>query len=635
MVNRSAVAVLFVLSIFAGSLIISQAPVFEGLTGQDSSDRPERVIVVNIDTLRADRLGTYGYSRNTSPFIDSFSDESVVFERAVSNAEWTLASEASASTGVYPRTHRVNGQRDVISESFVTTAEVFSSNGYDTAAFTGGRSLSRTTGFGQGFDKVESNYLRDKNVHFEPNFREALNWMEGRDRSYVFIHGNDMHAPYGAPEPYTHFFDKNYTGSADDYFLHQESPQMTTDIIEENGSIYYIGGDEKVELDERDIEHIRAEYDASVRYIDNRFKTFVERLKERGMYEDSVIVLTSSHGETLAEHSYPMGEVNRPFGHRYLWDTNIMVPLIVKAPGLEPGRVKDPVALVDFAPTVYDIARVDTGEKVERQIQGETLLPLINDNRSERRDYTFSQAGLKDVAARGREWKLIQREGDDWLYSLRNGSEQRVAVEKHPEVYRRLSAEIEDWKDRTPESLDEQLEAKGHERSGIFSIFDIFTAKDYLGSVLEDEGIAIEGAELELKDRRVEEMSGRQVVYLEAEKDGVEADVRIVRDVEPSFAEDYIFQERNSIVSRFAGTAPYTDRAGGGECPDRFVPNITETEDKVVIESYGFEDTQGSCAELTPDYVSEVWMGYCEDTGNVFRAEVSGLEDERIAFSCR
>lgn len=601
--------------------------------GHSGTNSPKRVIVVNVDTLRADHLGTYGYKRDTSPFIDSFSNDSIVFENAVSNAGWTLAGQTSAITGTYPRTHRVSNQRDKIPEDLTTTAEVFKSQGYKTAAFTGGKTLSRQTGFGQGFDLVSTNYNETIIGHFELNFQESLDWIqENQDsKSYIFIHGYDMHAPYGAPTDYKHFFDKNYTGPADTYFLHQENAQQTTKIIEENGKIFYLDGDEKVEFSQNDIKHIRSEYDASIRYFDNEFNNFIQNLKRKGLYKDSVIVLTSSHGETLGENSYRAGGYKRPFGHRYLWESNIRVPMIVKAPGLEPERIEEPVSLVDLAPTIYDISDIDLRNGVKLQMQGHSLLPLTQGRSFSDTNYTFSQANLDDIAVRGKDWKLIHRPGEeDMLYSLLNGSEEIVSKDENPLIYRKLLKVLAEWKEKTPKSIDQQLDGMRLYKNYLTDLKDIIfeSEKQNFDDLIRKEQLEYKGPKFELEDRREERAGNKQVTYLEAVGDsGLKAEMRIVKNSDASFAKDYIEQERRKIVSRFEGTAPYTTRPGGGECPGYIIPNVTSNSEKppkIEIESYGFDDLgQGSCSDLEPDYRSKIWVGYCEETEKVFRFEVS------------
>ena len=323
------------------------------------------VVLVTLDTTRWDRLGVYGYPLPTSPRIDEFARDSVVYTRAWSTAGWTLPSHASMLTGMYPQTHGAHYDEDRgekmfgtkvtrLSADVDTIAEVLKAAGYATAAFAGGPWLAPEFGLLQGYDVRhagipggELNKLSYK-IRKEAGFRNAelltdlaLDWVRTvpRDQNLHFlINYFDPHSPYNLHPGF------EVTGQGD---LRDK---------EEAGR-----------------------YDSEIRYTDHHFGRLIDGLKESGRFDNALIIVVSDHGETFWEHDL--------VGHGpWMYEELLHVPLIIHYPGgARSGQVVDSLfSTVDFFPLVAEQAAVSLPETV----QG---LP------PERREFVMSQ-GFRNVS---------------------------------------------------------------------------------------------------------------------------------------------------------------------------------------------------------------------------------------------
>ena len=209
------------------------------------------LIIISLDTLRADRLGAYGYKRPTSPALDQLAAQSVLFENAFSQAPATLISHATAMTGLFPGAHGAQLMTySGLPDTAVTLAEILRGRGYATAGFTGGAQISRNFGMAQGFDVYQ-----DKNESLARNWPAARLWLDAnRDKKFfLFLHAYDVHTPYAAPAPYNRMFDPDYRGGLPD--------AITNDLVKKiNAGV--------VPVTSRDIRFVNAQYDAGVRYVD-------------------------------------------------------------------------------------------------------------------------------------------------------------------------------------------------------------------------------------------------------------------------------------------------------------------------------------------------------------------------------
>lgn len=336
----------------------------EGPTGGATTEHPN-VLVILIDALRADHLGAYGYDRETSPELDAFAREAVVFEQAISQSTFTKASIASLFTGRAPYEHGVYwGDRraagggltsDALADRETTLAEALRTRGYLTAAWVQNSHLAPRMGFAQGFVDY-----RDQQGDAESIDRRFLSWLASParlERLFVYLHYIDLHDPYRPEEPWETMF--GGPGA--------EAAYEGIDLDEWGAWLEGVrtGG---IEVSQERVEAFRALYDGQIRFLDGRVGGVFEALRERGLYDDSVIVVTSDHGDAFMEHGF-VSHSAAPY------DELARVPLMIRLPGGREGgrRVATQVRLIDVAPTLLDLA----GAPRPGRMSGCSLVPLI------------------------------------------------------------------------------------------------------------------------------------------------------------------------------------------------------------------------------------------------------------------
>jgi arylsulfatase A-like enzyme len=307
----------------------------------------KNVLLVCVDTLRADRLGAYGYKRlPTSPEIDQLASESIVFEDASAPASWTKPSVPSFLTGTYPLQHGVyegsaraaeGTVSDVLPETATTLAELFARAGYQTAAFVENAQLRKGMGFEQGFG---DQYIDDAGDAREIRWR-ALDWLDERGDAgrpfFVYLHILDVHWPYDVPDNAAQRF---ASGPEVEAFRGEDS-RVLRDAVNDGTRT----------LDQREREVVNDLYDGAVRYVDGELGRLRRALVERGLWDNTIVCLVADHGEEFLEH----GRIGHGHG---LWENLLRVPFILRIPRERPRRVSTPVSLVDLAPTLCSAADI-------------------------------------------------------------------------------------------------------------------------------------------------------------------------------------------------------------------------------------------------------------------------------------
>jgi len=313
--------------------------------------RPEpqgNIIFYLVDTLRADHLMCYGYTRNTSPHLTDLMLDGVLFHSLYAQASWTSPSVASMFTSLYPSDHGLIDTTDRLPDRVETLAEILSRNGYLTKAFVANGFVSASYNFNQGFDTYSIISGQDRKGHArgEEIIGPAIDWMEeNQDKKFfVYLHMVDPHSPYDPPEPYRSKFDQGFQSA----------------ISGDHGDKSY----RRVKsLNETDIRHITDLYDGEVAYTDACFGYLVRRLKKLGRYDDTLIVFTSDHGEEFWEHG--------GWGHgKNLFLEQLHIPLIMK---FRKNRgagtvVKSRIQSLDIMPTILGamgLAAPEQGEGVD------------------------------------------------------------------------------------------------------------------------------------------------------------------------------------------------------------------------------------------------------------------------------
>ncbi len=328
---------------------------------EPNSEAPN-VIVIVVDTLRADHLSSYGYERETSPFMDSLAAEGVRFENAISPSSWTQPSHASMLTGRYTYEHQAETQP--LDDTYPTIGEEMQANGYRTGAFSANTLFfTRRQGFGRGFMRFEDNfrsvpdaflnsslfgYLFDyyglrKALNYEgvPTRRiapdmnaSALQWIDQSDKPFfVFINYFDVHDPYTPPEPYLSKYAPTQGGLING-FVERYHPDLTPEQLQS-------------EIDA---------YDGSINYADDQIKALFAELESRGKLDNTIVIITSDHGESLGEHELLQHSAS-------LYRQEIHVPLIVWGAGVPAGVVIDtPVSTTALPSTIMEL--LDSNDEI-------------------------------------------------------------------------------------------------------------------------------------------------------------------------------------------------------------------------------------------------------------------------------
>ncbi|HXJ15413.1 MAG TPA: sulfatase-like hydrolase/transferase, partial [Candidatus Limnocylindrales bacterium] len=343
-----------------------------------ATDQPN-VILITLDTVRADRMGFLGSKLGLTPQLDALASQGVVFEHAYSQAPITPVSHATILTGTYPQFHGIRNFGDRLPPSVPLLPDILHAQGYHTGAFVGSIILDPKNGFASGFDRgfdvYNAGFHRQKTGERreasmqrrgEVTLGLALEWI-GQQKGgpfFLWFHLWDAHDPYNPPEPFRSRF--------------PNTP-----------------------------------YNAGIAYLDSIVGKLLEYLRTQGLYDNSLIAVAADHGESLGDH----GELTHSI---FLYDSTIHVPLLVKFPDNRSAgqRVSATASLVDLAPTLID----SLGQAPPPTMQGRSLLPLIGNPHPEIRP----SLATGDHSERSFGWSA--------LVSLRSGNQLYVSAPK-PELY--------------------------------------------------------------------------------------------------------------------------------------------------------------------------------------------------------
>ncbi len=330
--------------------------------GAAGSDRPKvrKVVLVSIDTLRADRLGCYGYDQPTSPNLDAWAEKAMVFERATVQAPWTGPSMASMLTGRYPVETGVYTNHSALRSEIPSIAESFSEAGFKTAWFnTNPVLMLNQGGFREGFQIVAPQGRLTAKLPYSKIEPEVSSWLEANaaEDFFLWIHNMDPHSPPTEGNPY----------------------HKTKEL---------------------------AEYDGEIRLVDDAMGRLFAKLEQLGIADETMVVFTADHGEAFSEHLLP--------GHQnVIYDEVLHVPLIVRLPGVGEGaRTSEPVEIVDLFRTIADAA----GLAVPDSVRGESLIPILSGKAKLRqREFSFHARYYNNIvsqhqlAVRDRDYKLVAK----------------------------------------------------------------------------------------------------------------------------------------------------------------------------------------------------------------------------------
>lgn len=423
------------------------------------------VLLLTVDTLRADHLGCYGSTNPTSPHIDAVAKEGAVFEHAFAPKGSTWPSLASIQTGLFPVTHGVRYNGMTLSSEHDTLAEVLRPPGYTCAVFIANGGSQRWEGF--DMKVILKDEPRDKAVS-----DAAIKWLEDNEgkKFYLWCHYMAPHGPYEPVKDFNTFTDKQYKGDFNGSY-----ERLTRVFVRQEP------------ISDADLAYVKGLYDGEVSFTDYQIGRVLDKVASLGILDDTLVIISADHGEELGDHHHY-------FHHQAsLYEGVLHVPLIFKLPGKVPAglRVATPVSLVDIAPTVctllgieplktyegVNLAPVFAGEKLERGPVfgewGDKMLYIRNDEYK----YIYNPEGFQPPVKREREAaNPNQRRKRDYglpmkkheLYAIaKDPREQTEISEKSPETIGALEAALKSgyidkfgWKygNHAEEQLQQQLD---------------------------------------------------------------------------------------------------------------------------------------------------------------------------------
>lgn len=421
----------------AAALALAAFPAPAALPSPASNAAPN-LLLISVDTLRADHCSAYGYSRDTTPHLRALASEGARFDVAYAPASSTGPTHASVFTGLHPIAHGVIKNGVPLAAHFETLAERLAARGYQTAGVVSSFVLSAQFGYGQGFsfyqdefDVTTSSMQQDTwqghqvggafDRRADATTRLAARWLwESRDSRrpfFLFVHYFDPHAPYQPPDRVL----RRFVSGRD--------------------------GDE--------LSRVVRRYDAEIVYVDEEIGRLLEIVERQGLSDDTIVIVTSDHGEGLMQHAWMHHGLQ-------LYEEQVRVPLVVRWPGhIAKGRVlAEPVVLVDLSPSVLELLGVPADAAA---FSGRSLAPALLEGAPldpKRPVFLFRRHYdpqiLKRVRVEGERhgirvgrWKLIGggSEGEDELYDLATDPGERTDRRREaPEQARELAAQLEDWR---------------------------------------------------------------------------------------------------------------------------------------------------------------------------------------------
>ncbi|MBN1765576.1 MAG: sulfatase-like hydrolase/transferase [Sedimentisphaerales bacterium] len=444
--KKTRVIILFVLLIVsAGIILVWRMGLFR--------NKITKVILISIDTCRADYLGCYGNSRKITPTIDMIAGQSILFENVITPVPQTLPAHCSMLTGTIPPYHGIHDNLGYqLGSSNITLAEVMQEHGYHTGAIISAFVLDRQFGLIQGFDTYNDrfeNEILSANVserRGDEASRMAIKWLdENKDKEFfLFLHYFDPHFRYEPPEPYGSMY-------ADDL------------------------------------------YAGEMAFTDFCIKQVMDKLKDLDIYDSSLIIITGDHGEMLGEH----GEAEHGF---FIYQSNIKVPLIIKVPGRgKQLRVTDNVSLVDIVPTVCNLLEI----RVPEEVQGRDLSGYFKGGKVTGPDrflYCESFTPLKHncnplLGVVHSEWKYIHTTRPELYHVTVDPGETENLFEKEPQrvhlMREHLNLIKEEYSHRDTSESRLELDEEGRKR---------LESLGYVGSMDIDHSLELDESKKDPKD---------------------------------------------------------------------------------------------------------------------------------------
>lgn len=431
------------------------------------STHDSNIVLITIDTLRADHLSCYGYERNTSPNIDKIAKEGIRFTNAIATSSWTSPSMASIMTSLYPISHGVRRgfvkagkayEQEALNDGFHTLAEILRNNGYTTFGAVANVLMAEEQGFAQGFDYYHCEGFEEAAVINNVIF----SWkgkIKKSKKFFIWIHYIDPHDEYRARSPWiSDYAAELWIGNTHLSKQTMEELRKSTPTIKKKENM---------------LEYLIALYDSEINYLDYHIGNLIYKL---GLDKNSLIVITSDHGEEFLCHG-SLGHGNS------LYQELIHVPLIIKQPPSykKPiiSVIDEPASIIDIMPTILGVLGITPSKK----IMGKNLLEKEEWSRGQKRDYLFSEISQWYVfnAILKNNWKYIYNtcKQEEELYDItKDHEESDNLVHQEVSIAKELRKELLNWASTSPKApstkkktkpskeIEEKLKALGYISNG-------------------------------------------------------------------------------------------------------------------------------------------------------------------------
>ena len=411
------------------AILAASSLVLAVLLGRLARPQPN-VLLITLDSLRADVLGSYGCQRDTTPNLDTFAQRCYLFTHAFGQSFYTGPSHSAMLTSLYPRSHGAFTNELALDRAHLNLAKYFRGRGYRTAAFVNVGLLGKPFHYDEGFGVFEEREGDGKML------APASEWLakQGSRPFFCWMHFNDAHSPY-APPP---LFDQRYT-----------APTPPTRVLLEHDAMYAAWQAKTLTADE--VQWAKDQYDADVHSLDDQLGVLLGRLQASGLLQRTIIVVVADHGEGF-------NLAGGRFGHGYyLYDDIVHVPLLLYVPFEswrleETRRIDTLVQGIDLAPTLA----VLTGGRIPPVFQGTSLVPLLNGTRQTLHDDLILGVGWQrqPVAVRSLRWKFINdtNQPPDELYDLEHDpGETRNLLKGDPTLAKPFEQRLRQWRGQVPE----------------------------------------------------------------------------------------------------------------------------------------------------------------------------------------
>lgn len=441
------------------------------------------VVIISLTNTRKDDMGIYGYTRNTTPNIERFFKNSLLFENAFAPASWTLPVVTSLFTSLFPDRHgvmdRYDGSR--LSDDTLTLAEIFKENGYKTAGFTGGGDYNRQFNQDQGFDifydqgDARSPLAYAGTGDSIPRAVDWLNKLQGKDKFFLLVQGYDTHCPFTPKEPFDTMFTEGQKSNID-YKTCLWTFGPTKPVYENGVRLWPVknmgnsdGVIDEIKLSDNDVAYMTALYDGEIAQADNNLNELFKIFEEKGLTKNTIFIFMSEHGDLLGEHGRFMrgGPLRGTF-----YDPVINFPLVIRHPGINHfEKIDSLVQTVDLMPTLLEMLGLKDDQSQKRQGksvirdfmgQGETNEYVYAASSYNAVDNSFFKGFSRVGAIRNKEWKLIKeivaadkdaftsgggknKESYELYNILKDPGENNNLINEQKDIATSLKNKLKDW----------------------------------------------------------------------------------------------------------------------------------------------------------------------------------------------